>query len=102
MSDPIVPILVNREFALQTIRRLVAEGKFAIEQHAREAMSDPERNVPMRLVLETLKGGSIDQGPKLDEYGEWRCRLRRRCAGKVVRVVVALAGTHRLCVVTVF
>lgn len=102
MPKSVIPLLVNRDFAQQAIRRLVSEGKFAVERHAREAMSDPERNVPMRLVLETLKGGTIDQGPHRDATGDWRCRMRRRCAGKYVRVVVALSDHDYMYVVTVY
>ncbi len=102
MPESFVPLIVNRDFALQAIRRLASEGKFAVEPHARAAMSDPERNVPMRLVLETLKGGSIDQGPKRDDIGDWRCRVRRRWAGKYVRVVVALSGHDYMYIVTVY
>jgi len=31
-----------------------------------------QRGFDMRQVLETIKEGVINQGPTLDEYGEWR------------------------------
>ena len=65
-------------------------------------MRDPDRDVSMRLVLDTLKGGSINQGPDRDETGEWRCRLKKRVAGRVVHVIVALSNHDHMYVVTVY
>jgi hypothetical protein len=50
------------------------------------------RGFVMRQVLETIKQGVVNQGPALDEYAEWRCRVKRRVAGQLVRVVVALSS----------
>ena len=51
-----------------------------------------ERDFTMRQVLETIKEGVVNEGPALDEYGEWRCRVKRRVAGHLVRVVVAISS----------
>lgn len=98
----VVPFQIKRELALERIRELVRKNAFSIEPHAQAAMRDLERNIPMRLVLETLKGGAINQGPELDEYGDWRCRLKKRVAGRVVHCVVALSGHSHVYVVTVY
>ena len=50
------------------------------------------RGFDMRQVLETIKEGVVNQGPRLDEYSEWRCRIKRRVAGQLVRVVVAISS----------
>jgi hypothetical protein len=50
------------------------------------------RGFDMRQVLETIKEGAVNQGPTLDEYSEWRCRVKRRVAGRLVRVVVAISS----------
>ncbi len=56
----------------------------------------------MRQTLDTLRNGTIIKGPTLDEYGEWRVTLRKRSAGRVTRVAVAIAnGGNRLTVVTI-
>jgi hypothetical protein len=59
-----------------------------------------ERNVSMRQVLETLRTGSVIDGPKRDQWGDWRVKLQRRVAGRRVQVVVAVKD-DRLDVVTV-
>jgi len=84
----VIQFPLPRQLAEQEIRRLANEGKFVIEPHFREVLL--ERDFTMRQVLETLKLGCINQGPTLDTYGDWRCRLKRRVAGRLVRIVVAL------------
>lgn len=101
-NDNVIPLVLTRELALKKIRHLAERGMFAIEPHARDAMNDPDRDVPMRLVEETLLSGSINQGPTRDEAGEWRCRLKKRHAGRLVHVVVALSGHDFMYVVTVY
>jgi hypothetical protein len=55
----------------------------------------------MRQVIETIKEGAINQGPRLDECGDWRCRVKRRVAGRLVRVVVAIHDMSWLYLVSV-
>ena len=56
----------------------------------------------MRQALDTLRNGKIIKGPTLDEYGEWRVTLRKRSAGRVTRVAVAIKNeSNRLTVLTV-
>lgn len=54
----------------------------------------------MRQVIQTLSEGSINQGPTLDEFGDWRCRVKKRVAGRLVRVVVAIQSGELLIVTT--
>jgi hypothetical protein len=58
------------------------------------------RKVTMRQVMETLRQGSVIDGPTKDEWGDWRVKLQRRVAGRRVQIVVAVKERH-LCVVTV-
>lgn len=51
-----------------------------------------ERGFSMRQAIETIKEGVVNQGPTRDEFGEWRCRVKRRVAGKLVRVAVAISA----------
>jgi hypothetical protein len=53
----------------------------------------------MRQVLDVLRLGEAVSEPKLDDYGDWRIKLRRFVAGRRVQVVVAVQAT-RLVVVT--
>jgi hypothetical protein len=49
-----------------------------------------ERGVSIRQVLETLRHGSLVDGPKKDNWGDWRVKMQRRVAGRRVQVVVAV------------
>lgn len=69
------------------------------EPHFRENLA--ERHVNMRQVLETLKKGNPVGEPTLDQWGDWRLKLKRVVAGRRVQVVVAVKADHCVCV-TVF
>lgn len=53
-----------------------------------------ERNLNMRHVLETVGKGLPTGNPKLDDWGDWRVKLRRKVAGRRVQVVVAVKSDH--------
>jgi hypothetical protein len=36
-----------------------------------------------------------------DEYGEWKCRIKRRVAGRQVHVIVAIQGEVWLTLISV-
>jgi Domain of unknown function (DUF4258) len=52
------------------------------------------RKISMRQVLDTLRQGSVIDGPDKDEWGDWRVKLQRRVAGRRVQIVVAVKETH--------
>ena len=95
----LVPVGLPRPVAEELIHRLAREGKVSWEADFTRKLL--QREFSMRQVLETLKGGSINQGPNKDEYGDWRCRVKRRVAGKLVRVVVAINDESLLILVSV-
>jgi hypothetical protein len=95
----ILPFGLPRPLALVQIRELVAADKYIVVNHAREGMA--ERDITMAQVMRALEGGQIDEGPSKDEHGEWRCRLRKRVAGRLVRVVVAFQPGNFLYVISV-
>ena len=53
-----------------------------------------QRKVSMRQVLEVIKSGEVTDGPRLDEYGDWRIKIVRKVAGRRVQVVVAVSETY--------
>ena len=59
-----------------------------------------ERNVSVRQIFDVLRNGKGIDGPNLDKYGEWRIKLKRYTAGRVVQVVAVVKKQH-LEVVTV-
>jgi hypothetical protein len=66
--------------------------------HAKQRMS--ERNVTTRQIFDVLRNGKGVSGPTLDKYGDWRIKLKRFSAGRMVQVVVVVKLDH-LEVVTV-
>jgi hypothetical protein len=88
MSAQVYDMGLPRPFAQALVNRLAKAGQFAVEPECKADMA--MRDFTMRQLLETLEEGSINQGPWRDECNDWRCRVRRRVAGRVVRVVVAI------------
>ena len=87
-TGEIVQFGLPRPHAQELIRRLVSEDNFTLEPKARVNLRD--RGFSMRQVLTALKEGHINQGPVRDECNDWRCRIAKRCAGRLVHVVVAI------------
>jgi hypothetical protein len=53
-----------------------------------------ERNVSTRQIFDVLRNGKGIDGPNLDKYGEWRIKLKRYSAGRIVQVVVVVKKRH--------
>jgi hypothetical protein len=60
-----------------------------------------KRGLNMRQVLETVRKGCPVGVPKLDQWGDWRLKLRRKVAGRRVQVVVALKVDHFVAVTAI-
>jgi hypothetical protein len=99
MSAKVIPFGLPRPVAEELIHSLAAKGQYTIEPHALEGMA--RRDISKRQVMETIGSGSVNQGPLMDEYNEWRCRLRKRTAGRLVRVVVAIHEMRILYIISV-
>jgi hypothetical protein len=96
----VVPFGLPRPIAQELIRQLVADGKFTLEPKARMDLRD--RDFSMRQVLTALREGHINQGPERDECNDWRCRITKRCAGRFVRVVVAIRDESFVYVTSIY
>lgn len=59
-----------------------------------------QRKVTTRQMFDVLRSGKGIDGPTLDQYGDWRIKMKRYTAGRVVQVVVVVKKEH-LEVVTV-
>ena len=55
-----------------------------------------ERAITSRQALGTVRRGEIVAGPETDEYGDAKVTLKRRYAGQLVRVVVAISERDEL------
>ena len=60
--------------------------------HLQERLA--QRSITMRQMLEVIRNGEANDGPRLDRYGDWRIRLVRKVMGRRVQVVVAVAETY--------
>ena len=104
MADDVEPFPkgLTRPDAEALIHELAKESRnLAMEApHFRERMR--ERGITMRQVLETLPEGRVDSEPTKDQYGDWRCVVKKRCAGRRVRVVVAIHDRSLLYGVTTY
>jgi hypothetical protein len=102
MTAEILPFGFPRPVAQERIRILWAKGQYVIEPKFSQALADRDRGITMPLVSRVMAEGSINQGPSKDDYGDWRCRVRKRVAGKLVRVVVAIHEERILYLVTTY
>lgn len=75
-----------------------SENVFWDNPHVQQRMR--ERKITMRQIFDVLRNGKGVDGPTLDKYGDWRIKLKRFSAGRIVQVVVVV-GDSRLEVVTV-
>jgi hypothetical protein len=96
----IVTIGLPRPVAEEMIHRLASEGRFYWDLDFKQKLD--VREFTMRQVIEALKSGAINQGPIKDEYGDWRCRIKRRVAGRLVRVVAAINEESFLILISVY
>ena len=53
-----------------------------------------ERRVTSRQIFDVLREGKGIDGPTLDKYGDWRIKMKRFSAGRVVQVVVVVKEDH--------
>lgn len=98
-EETVVPFGLPRPVAEELIHRLAKQDAYALEPACIEKMN--YRGFDSRLVMETLTTGAINQGPKRDECGDWRVRMKKRVAGRLVRVVVAIHDMRFLYVISV-
>ena len=96
---PFGPRQMPRPLALALIQRLAAADQFILVPKAKMNMAD--REISDTQVMLVLKEGEMNEGPWKDECGNWRCRLRKRCAGQLIRVIVAIQDESFLYVISV-
>lgn len=109
MSDNVVRLLPvahptpTTDQLVARIRQLADSGRLGTtrfdEPHFQRQLI--ERDLNMRQVLETVRKGCPVGVPKLDQWGDWRIKLRRKVAGRRVQVVVALKADHFVAVTVI-
>jgi uncharacterized protein DUF4258 len=99
MPAPKIPAGTLEEFVKKThLLAKRSENVFFDNPHTRQRMK--ERKVTIRQIFDVLRHGKGIAGPILDKHGDWRSKLKRFSAGRIVQVVVVVKGSH-LEVVTV-
>ena len=84
---------------LRRIRGLARDtGNIHWTMHALDRMN--ERGITSRQALETIRHGEIVAGPETDEHGESKVTLKRRYAGQVVQMVVAVSERDEVTIIT--
>ena len=88
--------------AARSILREAAEqtGRIGFTDHAVRQMR--ARHISRMQVVRCLRHGGITEGPTLDHYGKWVCRVEHLTAGDAIAVVAAIDLPSRVIVITVF
>jgi hypothetical protein len=92
---------LSTESAQKRVRQIAWEsGDVIFTHHAEERMKD--RGISVPEVLEILRGGYIDDPPRLEVEGEWKCKVTANLRGRTAGVVtVILDEEGQLIIVTV-
>lgn len=69
-----------------------SENVYWDSPHVQQRMR--ERKVSNRQIFDVLRAGKGIDGPTLDKYGDWRIKMKRFSAGRVVQVVVVVKEDH--------
>jgi hypothetical protein len=89
---PAIPAPTAEQLQIR-IRQLAEAGAMRWEEpHFQKRLL--QRKLTMRHVLETVKKGDPVGAPSLDQWGDWRLKLKRKVAGRRVQVVVAMKSDH--------
>lgn len=97
----IVPLQLTPKMALEMIRELAADtDKIVVIHHAEKRRK--QRNFTRRQIELCLQRGTINEGPFLNQHGNWQVNLFRHAAGEEMTCTVAIEWASRLLVVTVF
>lgn len=93
-STPTASELVER------VRELAASSANVDWSHPHFRGQLAKRKLTMRQALDVLAQGEAAEIPCLDDYGDWRIRLKKVSAGRPVSLVVALHD-NRVVAVTI-
>jgi hypothetical protein len=95
MSAEVVPLrpkpkrAPSRAELVKRVHELAGQGRIGWEHpHVKERMA--QRGVTMRQVLEVARSGEGISGPTLDQWGDWRVKLKKYVAGRRVQIVAAV------------
>lgn len=103
MSDgaEVIPLALTPIAALKMIREIAKSSEnIVVVKHAKKRQR--QRSV-MRVQIEAcLCKGTIQEGPFMNDKGNWQVTMYRHAAGEEVNCVVAIDWPSKLIVVTVY
>lgn len=92
------PKLVNQPESLEKLvertHRLAKNSENVYWDNPHVQLRMRQRKVTTRQMFDVLRNGKGIDGPKQDKYGDWRIKLKRYSAGRVVQVVVVVKKDH--------
>ena len=90
---------IQRQWALDRVRELAGNTR-SVNWTMHFLERADEREITLRQVIAVMREGQLAEDPVRDEFGGWKVTLQRHCAGRLVRVVVAISDTDELFIVT--
>lgn len=97
----VVPLTLTAPAALRMIRGLAQESEnVVIVHHAR--LRGRQRRITRGQIEACVRKGSIQEGPFVNDKGNWQVTLFRHAAGEEVTCVVAIDWPSKLIVVTTY
>jgi hypothetical protein len=91
---PGCPVTPTADQLVARIRAMSLESERMRFDHPHFQRRLLQRKLNMRQVLETIKKGCPIGVPRLDQWGDWRIKLKRRAAGRKVQIIVAVKADH--------
>ena len=90
---------IQRQWAVDRVRELAGNTRnINWTMHFLERAD--VRKITLRQAIAVMREGQLAEDPVRDEFGGWKVTLQRHCAGRLVRVVVAISDTDELFIVT--
>lgn len=100
MADA-APSELSAPQALAMIRKLAADtSNIVVVRHGKERAQ--QRRITRRQIELCVQKGTIQEGPYLNQHGNWQVNLYRHAAGEEVTCVVAIEWESRVIVITAF
>jgi hypothetical protein len=98
---PLHKVVLSIADAQERIRDIAWDSDRVIfTNHAEERME--ERGISRPEVLEALRGGYVDESPKEEFAGEWKCKVTSKLRGRTAGVVtIVVDARSKLVIVTV-
>lgn len=101
MADNVAKLALTPVSALRTIRDLAADSFNIVVLPGHGRMRQRQRRVSHAQVVKCVRLGSIQEGPFLNNHGNWQVTMYRHSAGEELTCVVVIEPPTKLLVVTV-